>query len=85
MWRCWMCVLSPYFLLIAHGFASCCQAKNMGIHIVTAANNGGTNICDVRHYSSDDELLINVGATDADDKITSVSNFGPCVDCECRS
>jgi subtilisin family serine protease len=73
---------SPRFLLIAHGLASCFQAQEAGITVVTASGNSAENQCVDKIGGQDG--IINVGATDSDDAQNSLSNFGPCVDCVYR-
>jgi subtilisin family serine protease len=59
------------------------QAQREGVHVVVAAGNKGKNQCGL--YLGGEDGVICVGATDSDDEQAYDSNFGPCVDRECRS
>ena len=52
--------------------------NSLGVIVVAAAGNDGTNACETSPASS--ENIITVGSTDRSNSIASFSNYGPCVD-----
>jgi subtilisin family serine protease len=56
-------------------------AVNMGIHVVTAAGNEDSDACNVSPASaSPGTPVITVGSTNRQDRLSSFSNWGTCVD-----